>query len=69
MIDKSYKQFVETLDQYFGNVCELDLIFNFDKAYHILDEIVLGGYVQEPRKSIVLNSISKQDALVEKLES
>lgn len=22
---------------YFGNVCELDLIFNFHKAYYILD--------------------------------
>ena len=24
--------FVELLDQYFGNVCELDLVFNFHKA-------------------------------------
>jgi hypothetical protein len=24
--------FVEILDRYFGNVCELDLIFNFHKA-------------------------------------
>ena len=23
---------VETLDKYFGNVCELDLIFNFHKV-------------------------------------
>lgn len=23
--------FVETLDKYFGNVCELDLIFNFHR--------------------------------------
>jgi hypothetical protein len=25
-------QFVEVLDRYFGNVCELDLIFNFHKV-------------------------------------
>ncbi len=25
--------FVEVLDRYFGNVCELDLIFNFHKVY------------------------------------
>ena len=25
-------QFVEILDKYFGNVCELDLIFNFHKV-------------------------------------
>jgi AP-1 complex subunit sigma 1/2 len=24
--------YVETLDRYFGNVCELDLIFNFHKV-------------------------------------
>ena len=24
--------FVEILDKYFGNVCELDLIFNFHKV-------------------------------------
>ena len=24
--------FVEILDQYFGNVCELDLVFNFHKV-------------------------------------
>ncbi|KAK0517682.1 AP-1 adaptor complex sigma subunit Aps1, partial [Tilletia horrida] len=26
-------RYVEILDRYFGNVCELDLIFNFQKAY------------------------------------
>ena len=30
---------LQVLDRYFGNVCELDLIFNFHKAYHILDEV------------------------------
>lgn len=28
--------FVEVLDKYFGNVCELDLIFNFHKVEIIL---------------------------------
>jgi len=27
-------RFVETLDKYFGNVCELDVVFNFDKVLH-----------------------------------
>jgi len=39
---------VEVLDRYFGNVCELDLIFNFHKAYFILDEMLIGGHIQEP---------------------
>jgi AP-3 complex subunit sigma len=31
----------------FENVCELDLIFNADKVYFILDEIVMSGVVLE----------------------
>jgi len=35
--------FVEVLDKHFGNVCELDLVFNFYKAYWLLDEVFLAG--------------------------
>ena len=42
--------FVEVLDRYFGNVCELDIIFNFHKAYYILDELFIGGNIQETSK-------------------
>ena len=38
-------EYVEVLDRYFGNVCELDLIFNFHKAYYILDELIIAGGV------------------------
>ena len=34
--------YVEILDRYFGNVCELDIIFNFHKAYFLLDELFIG---------------------------
>jgi AP-1 complex subunit sigma 1/2 len=40
--------FVEVLDKYFGNVCELDIIFNFHKAYYIVDELFIGGHLQVP---------------------
>ncbi len=39
--------YVECLDRYFGNVCELDIIFNFHKAYFIIEEILAAGYIQE----------------------
>lgn len=51
------------MDKYYGNVCELDIIFNFQKAYYILDEIVVGGEIQESSKREVLRRISQQDAL------
>jgi hypothetical protein len=37
--------FVEVLDKHFSNVCELDLVFNFFKAYWLLDEVFLAGEV------------------------
>lgn len=36
-------RYVETLDEYFGNVCELDVVFNFDVAYFLLDELMMAG--------------------------
>lgn len=57
--------FVEVLDAYFGNVCELDLIFNFHKAYYILDELLIAGELQEPSKRVVSRVIEAQDQLVE----
>ena len=42
-------RYVEVLDKYFGSVCELDIIFNFEKAYFILDELILGGEMQVGR--------------------
>jgi hypothetical protein len=55
--------FVEVLDKYFDNVCELDLIFNFHKAYHILDEIILGGEVVETNKKTIRSVIKAEDDL------
>jgi AP-1 complex subunit sigma 1/2 len=57
--------FVEVLDRYFGNVCELDLIFNFHKAYYILDEILIAGELQETSKKAVLRVCADQDLMME----
>lgn len=46
--------FVEVLDAFFGNVCELDLVFNFYKVYAILDEVFLAGEIEETSKHVVL---------------
>ena len=49
--------FVEILDRYFGNVCELDLIFNFHQAYFILEELIIGGHIMEASKKQVLKMV------------
>ena len=45
---------VETLDKYFENVCELDIMFNIEKAHFILDEMVMSGYITETNKANML---------------
>jgi AP-1 complex subunit sigma 1/2 len=57
--------FVEVLDRYFGNVCELDIIFNFHKAYYILDELFIGGQLQETSKAEVLRICASMDDLMD----
>ena len=44
--------FVECLNEFFTDVCELDLLFNFYKVYALVDEMFLAGEIQEtsPRK-------------------
>ena len=45
--------FVEMLDSQFGSVCEVDMIFEFERSYQILDEIILAGHLQESSKKEV----------------
>lgn len=56
-------RYVEQMDKYYGNVCELDIIFSFTKAYWILDELLLAGELQESSKKTVLRCIAQQDSL------
>lgn len=48
---------VETLDKYFENVCELDIMFNIEKAHFIIDEMVMSGYIVETNKTNILNPV------------
>lgn len=51
--------FVETLDRCFKNVCELDIVFNFNKLHVILDEIILGGQVLETSSEEVMKAVDE----------
>merc|ERR1711879_354164 len=48
---------VETLDKYFENVCELDIMFNLEKAHFILDELIMDGVIADTNKSALLNPL------------
>ncbi|KAJ9453094.1 AP-3 complex subunit sigma [Diplonema papillatum] len=53
--------FVEVLDRYFEEVCEVDLIFHSDKVHYILDEIIMGGMVLETSKDEIMRSLNGHD--------
>lgn len=55
--------FVEVLDAFFGNVCELDIVFSFYRAYMVMDEMFIGGEVQEISKEVLLERLSILDRL------
>jgi len=63
MVMEQIHHFVESLDLYFGNVTELDLIFNFHKVYFILDEVIISGEMQEPSKKQIISLVRQQDDL------
>mmetsp|Transcript_38834 Transcript_38834/g.70003 ORF Transcript_38834/g.70003 Transcript_38834/m.70003 type:complete len:174 (+) Transcript_38834:101-622(+) len=54
---ESIHLFVELLDSYFANVCELDIVFNFNKVYLILDEYMLAGEIEETSKKEILDRV------------
>ena len=53
---------VELLDQYFGNVTELDLIFNFHKVHALIDELIMGGEIMETSKNQILTAMKKLES-------
>lgn len=46
-------------------VCELDIIFSFHKAYALLDEVLLHGELQEANKREILRAVTVADEKVE----
>jgi AP-1 complex subunit sigma 1/2 len=54
-------RFVEIMDSYFRNVCELDMIFNYARAFAIWDEMVVGGRLVETSPKVVLQAMHASD--------
>ncbi|KAG1866526.1 Adaptor protein complex sigma subunit [Suillus subalutaceus] len=70
-------RYVEVLDRYFGNVCELDLyvlklllaISSSHITRQILDELVIAGEMQESSKKSVLRVVTQSDSVEEQESS
>ncbi|MBZ3874361.1 AP-2 complex subunit sigma [Sciurus carolinensis] len=61
---EAINKFVEFLNEYFHNVCELDLVFNFYKVYRVVDEVFLTSKIHETRQRKEL----KQMLMLQSLE-
>jgi AP-3 complex subunit sigma len=52
--------YVEALDRLFEDVCELDLIFNFETLHATLAEMIVGGVVVETGLEKVVEGVKAQ---------
>merc|ERR1739845_266774 len=52
---------VELFDRYFRQVCELDIMFNLEKAHILIDEMVVNGCITESSQAEVLDQLSLID--------
>lgn len=55
--------YVEALDRVFQNVCELDLIFNFETMHTALAEMINGGVVIETNLDRIVAGVRAQGAV------
>eukprot|EP01059_Diplonema_ambulator_P003305 TRINITY_DN12988_c0_g1_i1.p1 TRINITY_DN12988_c0_g1~~TRINITY_DN12988_c0_g1_i1.p1 ORF type:complete len:146 (+),score=61.81 TRINITY_DN12988_c0_g1_i1:60-497(+) len=58
---------VETLDRYFENVCELDVMFNLEKAHFIVEEMFANGTIVETNKVNSLHTLIFMDKQAKKV--
>ena len=56
---------VETMDKYFENVCELDIMYNIEKAHYVLDEMIMNGQIVETNKTLILAPLHVLDKITE----
>lgn len=58
--------YVEALDKLFENVCELDLIFNFETLHSTLSEMIIGGVVIETSLDRIVAGVKAQGTVAKR---
>ncbi|KAJ0124524.1 p-3 complex subunit sigma [Diaporthe amygdali] len=58
--------YVEALDKLFENVCELDLIFNFESLHATLSEMIVGGVVIETNLERIVAGVKAQGTVAKR---
>lgn len=57
---------MQALDQLFENVCELDLIFNFETLHATLEEMIIGGCVVETDLGRIVKAVRDAGKVVKR---
>jgi AP-4 complex subunit sigma-1 len=60
---------VETMNKYFENVCELDIMYHLEKAHYIVDEMVANGSIVENNPVNILKPLQLMDKAASAEES
>ncbi len=60
---ESIQFFVETMNVYFKNVCELDIIMHFNKVYELLDDYIMAGEILDCDKTAMVERLKVTDKL------
>ena len=50
--------YVETLNAVFGNVCEIDIMYNLDRSHFILDEMIANGEVVDTNRQNITRPLT-----------
>ncbi|AEO62032.1 hypothetical protein MYCTH_2312934 [Thermothelomyces thermophilus ATCC 42464] len=58
--------YVEALDRLFENVCELDLIFNYETLHATLGEMIVGGVVIETNLERIVAGVRAQGTVAKR---
>lgn len=58
--------YVEALDKLFENVCELDLIFNYESLHATLAEMIVGGVVIETNLDRIVAGVKAQGTVAKR---
>ncbi len=51
--------FVYVLDKTFENICELDIVYGYERVNHVLNEVIMSGMVLETNSDVILNTIAE----------
>lgn len=52
---------VEALNDYFREVCELDILFNLERVHFIIDEMLVAGHIVETPRDLALAYVCMLD--------